>query len=129
MVLAAKCSTQSFITDPLNAETIAAWTAACFIRLKGFDKIILEGDSMGVVQNLIGEAQCWAQAGQLIDDTKRILGDCSSWQVHHVRREANTAADRLAKTALQLVEEHQWIASTPLCIQDIVMFDRQYIEQ
>jgi ribonuclease HI len=128
MVVAAKCTTQRMINDPLNAETIAAWAAACFIRLKGFDKIILEGDSMGVVQSLTGDAQCWAQAGQLIDDTKRILYDCSSWKVQHVHREANTAADRLAKTALQLVEEHQWIASTPLCIQNIVMFDRQFIE-
>jgi hypothetical protein len=92
MVIAAKCSTQLFITNPLNEETIAAWTVACFIQLKGFDKVILEGDSMGVVQSLTGEDQCWAQAGQLIDDTKRILGDCSLWKVQHVHREANTAA-------------------------------------
>jgi hypothetical protein len=42
--------------------------------------------------------------------------------------ERQTATDRLAKMALQLVEEHQWVASAPLCIQDIVMFDRQIFE-
>jgi ribonuclease HI len=106
----------------------SAWTAACFIKMKDFDKVILEGDSMGVVQSLLGEEQSWAPTGQLIDDTKRILGACSSWKVQHVHREANTAADRLAKMALQLVDGHQWINSTPLCIQDIVLFDRRMFD-
>jgi ribonuclease HI len=106
VVISGKCSTQMFITDPLIVETVAVWTAALFIRIKGFDNVILEGDSMGVVQSLQGEEQSWAQASHLIEDTKRILGACRSWKVQHVRREANTAADRLAKTALQLVKEH-----------------------
>jgi hypothetical protein len=46
-----------FITDPLIAETVAVWTTALFIRMKGFDNVILEGDSMGVVQSLQGEEQ------------------------------------------------------------------------
>ena len=110
------------------AETVAVCTAALFIRIKGFDNVILEGDSMEVVQSLQGEEQSWAQAGHLIEDTKRNLGAYRSWKVQHVRREANTAADRLAKTALQLVKEHQWVGSTPLCIQDILMSDRQLFE-
>lgn len=103
-----------------NGEVVAAM---CSIRKYIIDGelVILEGDSLGVVQSLQGEESSWASVGQLLDDVKALLGGCLSWQVLHVRREANSAADKLAKFALQLNEEHQWRVSTPLCICDIVM--------
>jgi ribonuclease HI len=126
-VIAAKCSTRSHVSDPLTAETIAVWTVARFIQHKGFNNVILEGDSLGVVNSLHDEEPNWAQAGHLIEDTKNMLSGVE-WRVHHIGREANSTVDRLAKTSLLLVEEHQLVFSTPLCIQSIVLAEKQIID-
>jgi ribonuclease HI len=126
-VVAAKCSTQSHVSDPLVAETIAVWTAARFIKYKGLDNVVLEGDSLGVVNCLQEEEPSWAPAGHFIEDTKLCLSGLA-WSVQHVGRDANSAADRLAKLALSLVEEHQWVSSIPQCIQNIVMAEKQIID-
>ncbi|XP_059450984.1 uncharacterized protein LOC132181765 [Corylus avellana] len=120
-VVAAQCSTRPYIVDPMTAEAIAVWTVALFIRSLGVENVKLEGDSLRVVRGLQGDEKCWASVGHLLDDTKLTLGSCRSWQVVHVWREANSVTDKLAKTALQLIEEHQWRGSIPLCIRDIVM--------
>jgi ribonuclease HI len=127
-VVAAKCSTQSHVSDPLIAETIAVWKATRFIKHKGFGNVILEGDSLGVVNSLQDEEQSWAQAGHLIEDTKNTLSGLA-WRIQHIGREANTAAaDKPAKMALLLVEEHQWVFSIPHCIQNIVLAEKQLID-
>jgi ribonuclease HI len=77
-----------------------------------------------VVKSLQDEEQSWAQAGHLIEDTKNTLS-CTAWRVQHIGREANAAADRLAKMALLLVKKQQWVFSTPSCIQNIVMAEKQ----
>jgi hypothetical protein len=71
-VVAAKFSTQSHVSDPLIAETIAVWTAVRFIKHKDFGNVLLEGDSLdfgnvllegdslGVVKSLYDEEQSWA---------------------------------------------------------------------
>lgn len=61
----------------------------------------------------------------MLDDVKITLGSCRSWQVLHVRREANSATDQMAKLALQLNEEHQWRVSTR--IRDIVLAEKRLI--
>jgi ribonuclease HI len=126
-VVAAICFTQRHVSDPLIAETIAVWTAARFIKHKGLDNVVFEGDSLGVMNNLLEEEPSWAQAGHFIEDTKHCLSGLT-WRVQHVGREANTAANRLAKLALSLVEEHQWVFSIPQCIQNIVLAEKQIID-
>jgi ribonuclease HI len=127
-VVAAKCCTKPHITDPLVAEIVAAWSAAQFIRHLEIDHVLVEGDSLGVIQSLGGVDRSWAPAGHLVDDAKALLNNCRCWKAMHVRREANAAADCLAKMALQLIEEHQWRNSTPLCIREIVMSEKILIE-
>ena len=73
VVVAAECSTTSHVTDPLTAETIAAWTAAQFVTQKGYGNVIFEGDSLVVVNSLQNEEPSWAPPGHLIEDTKNTL--------------------------------------------------------
>jgi ribonuclease HI len=124
-VIAAKCSTHTHVSDPVTAEIIAAWTAARFIVQQGYGNVILEGDALGVVQSLQSEDLCWAPAGHLLEDIKSILSG-TAWRVQHIGREGNAAADRLAKMALLLVEEHQWMLSTPYCLRNIVLAEQQF---
>lgn len=128
-VVAAKCCTKTHITDPLVAKTVADQSATQFIRQLEIGQVIVEGDSLGVIQSLGGKDSSQVPVGHLIDDAKALLNNCRCQKAMHVHRKANAAADCLAKMALQLIEEHQWRNFTPLCIHEIVMIEKRLIEK
>lgn len=86
----------------------------------GFQNIILEGDTLDIVQILQKEYQSWSRYGNLIEDLKTLLNSLMSWRVHHVKREANTAVHRLANVALQQASKQICIVEYPTIIHDIV---------
>jgi ribonuclease HI len=109
-----------FITDPTTAEALAAWRMADICVRLGFTEVILEGDSLEVVQALNREEPSWGRYGSLINDAKRLLQQLHNWKVCHVRRKANEATHRLAKFAFSIGEERLWTKDYPLCIRAIV---------
>jgi hypothetical protein len=62
-----------FITDPSTAEALAAWRLAEICVRLGFNEVILEGDSLEVVQALNRDEPVWGQYGSLVNDAKRLL--------------------------------------------------------
>jgi hypothetical protein len=49
-VMATKCLTKPYITNPLTAEAVTAWTTATLIGQLELKDVILEGDSLSMVQ-------------------------------------------------------------------------------
>jgi hypothetical protein len=64
---------RSFVTDPSTAEALAAWRLADICVRLGFNEVILEGDSLEVVQALNRDEPVWGRYGSLINDAKRLL--------------------------------------------------------
>jgi hypothetical protein len=95
--LAAVSAWRSHVTNPATLEAIAAWKMADVYMLMGFQKVILEGDSLEVVQALQGDGSCWSKFGTLINDAKTILNNLQEWQIYHTKCLANTATHLLAK--------------------------------
>ena len=62
--------------------------------------LILEGDSLEVVQALWQEGWHRGSFGQLINDVRTLLSRDLTWQVNHVQWTANGAAHHLAKLGL-----------------------------
>ena len=106
--------------EPVIGEAMAAMVEVKFSKEREIQDVILEGDSMQVVQALQDRNPSWRTYGHIIDDTRVFLGTCRSWTVHHVKRDANRAAHGLAKGGLGLATEHQWIDELPECISAIV---------
>jgi ribonuclease HI len=127
-VMATKCLTKPYITDPLTAEAVAAWTAATLIGQLELKDVILEGDSLSVVQVLRSEERSGALFGHLMDEAKLLLQSCHTWEVQHVQRSGNEVAHQLAKLALDQNIEHMWTDSFPSCISEIVMAEKQFSE-
>lgn len=50
LVVASMCGTIPFIIDPTIAEAVAAWKAIVFYCEQGFQRLILEGDALEIVQ-------------------------------------------------------------------------------
>lgn len=71
-----------------------------FSRDLGLPSIILEGDSMQVINVLQANGPNWKNYGQMMEDAKGILGTFMSCQIHHTRRVANSVAHVLAKATV-----------------------------
>lgn len=82
--------------------------------------ILLEGDSSNVVQALKEKRPNWSRYGQMIEDAHLLLRTMGSWDIGHVKREVNAAANTLAKEASKSPIEKVWIEETPTCISHIV---------
>jgi ribonuclease HI len=122
-VIAAKSQTVFFLQDPVIAEAQAALCAVEFSRDLGLQSIILEGDSLQVVNALKDPRPNWTKYGQLVADAKGILIMLRSWQICHTNREANCAAHGLAKVAVKQIMDRVWIEDIPMCIRDIVILE------
>lgn len=123
-VVAAFSSSIPYVQDPDAAETIALWKAILFCLDRGFQSVILEGDSLHVVEALRQEGRSWQRFGQLIEDSRLMLHSLSSFEVCHVSREANQAAHLLAKNALITMEDLVWMWDCPSFIQSLVLAEQ-----
>lgn len=74
---------------------------------------MLEGDALQVVMGLWQSKEDWSQGGCLIQDARTIMNTFDVWSINRVCREANTAAHKLAKDALNLVENVYDLENVP----------------
>jgi hypothetical protein len=72
-ILAVFVASRLFITVPTTAEALAAWKMAELCVKLGFNDVLLEGDSLEVVQALCKEEYTWGRYGTLINDSKLLL--------------------------------------------------------
>lgn len=112
------------VYDTVSAEAFAALCAVEFCREVGIQDIILEGDSLLVVKALNDSNPNWLRYGQIIEDTRLVLGSLRSWNVQHVKQEANAAAHGLAKNAISISTDHIWLEEIPHCIFDVVILEQ-----
>jgi hypothetical protein len=87
--------------DPLMVEANAALLAARKATEMGFQSVIVEGDSLKVIQAIQGipEAYIWS-IDNVIFDIRSLLSKLSFWNASYVFRELNTAAHSVARWAL-----------------------------
>jgi len=64
------------VGDPTAAEATAAWYVISLCVDRGYQQVVLEGDSMTVVSALNQSLPNWSSYGQLIKDTKGRLKFC-----------------------------------------------------
>jgi hypothetical protein len=82
--------------------------------------ITLEGSVMEIVNMLWMEWQLSSWYKQLIDGANMILKGLQSLNVGYVKREANVAAYKLVKVAIQQSLEQNWVEDYSTFINDIV---------
>jgi hypothetical protein len=80
------------------AEALGAWFAVKLCCDFDISHVNLEGDSMNVVNTLKKiEPFSSSSFGHLIEDTRLWLKRLHPFTIHHVRRDANIAAHKIAK--------------------------------
>ena len=76
-----------------------------FSQQMGFSKIILEGNTLTVINQIYQVAHNLSVIGNLTDEAKMLMKNFIFCRVQHVRREANLAAHTLAREALNIKED------------------------
>jgi ribonuclease HI len=121
ILLAARSFAKTLVVEPVAAEGLAAFYAVEFSRDMCFNDIILEGDALQIVAAVQTDSQHWSRFGHIVDGIKLGLSQLRSWQINHVKRDANSAAHVLAREAIKNVIDRVWVEETPNCIYGIVL--------
>jgi ribonuclease HI len=96
------------------AETIAALHAVMWSIEQGFKRVVFEGDSLQVVNEVNSIHPCDSLYGHLIEDIKTGIQTLDVAIFSHVKREANSAAHELAVDArTHVIDTIRWTTIPP----------------
>ena len=105
------------------AEALACSRAVAFARELSLFSVIVEGDSMLVVQAVTNKRENLTLFGHVV---KEIHGLCSSFtriSFQHVRREGNKLAHALARRAVLSADIVVWVEELPTDLEDVFQMD------
>ncbi|KAF5465218.1 hypothetical protein F2P56_015245 [Juglans regia] len=86
----------------------------------GFQRIILEGDALNVVDGIKNGAQGWDNSSMLISDARSLLNQLQQWTIAHIQRRFNSVAHTLARSALSIADSMFDIEEVPHCISHLL---------
>ena len=104
-------------------EALACRRAVVFARELSLFSVIVEGDSMRVMQAASNKRQNLTLFGHVI---KEIHDSCSSFTMisfQHVRREGNKLAHALARRAILSADTVVWVEELPIDLEDVFQMD------
>jgi len=113
-------STMPFICDREVAEAMAAWQAFMFCEELGVHRVVVEGDSLNVINAINSHEDCWRSCRNLVEAIQEKLVQNLEWLVNFTRREANIVAHCLAKHVLEIHHEVAWKEMCPPFLQTLV---------
>ena len=89
----------------------------------GLKNIIVEGDSLVVVQALNGIIAPAISIQKVIEGITWCLKRLDTWKISHSRRSSNTTAHLMAKEASSILENVIWVEDTPPPIANQLLYD------
>ena len=89
----------------------------------GLKNIIIEGDSLAVVQALNGIITPTISIQKVIEGITWCLKRFYTWKISHSRRSSNTTAHLMAKEASSILENVIWVEDTPPPIANQLLYD------
>lgn len=109
--------------SPRSAEALAFREALVLAANKGFSSIIVEGDSLEVVQALTQDGKTFSDCGSILSDCLELLPLFSSCSFKYVKRSCNRVAHSLAKKSLLGVRSETWGGPVPHFLSNLVLSD------
>ncbi|CAL9014261.1 unnamed protein product [Prunus brigantina] len=90
---------------------------------RGWEQIVIEGDSKLVIDSILGKANPPWCIQQIIQDIWALSSSAASIRFQHVFREANFTADAVAKLGHGLSNQVLWEHGLPLSVRTPFYFD------
>lgn len=114
----------------LSAECYAALFALSTAHSLGLSSVVLEGDSLEVINllaNLDGVA-LWS-ISSLIHDCLLLSSSCFIFTLSHIKHCANSVADMLAKHEAMSSFQETWHSIPPYWLRNTLYFENIALEQ
>ncbi|KAL4324280.1 hypothetical protein GQ457_11G002870 [Hibiscus cannabinus] len=114
-----------------SVETVEACAFATGIRMaieKGWENVVVEGDSMSIINRLKDPGQDLSVEASFLVDTKAALQTHPGVMVQHVARDANRAAHYLAHFRFTAMSDFHFDVIMPDAISNIVISDAIFSE-
>lgn len=127
-LLFSACMPQSNAMTASQAEAIALWKTMKLCEDLQVGEAELEGDALSIVKAVNRKDESWEWGGQIIEDIRGMLNNRPQWTVSHTRREANKAADYLAKFALNIEEDLVWMEDGPEGLYSLILQEKIVID-
>ena len=86
------CEVKDNVSEPTKAEAFGAWKIVKVVTQLDLGNIILEGDSLIIVQALTKEDDYWSLYGQVVNDARAKLKSFYEWEVNYVSRVARSCS-------------------------------------
>ncbi|KAL5827457.1 hypothetical protein ACOSQ4_019254 [Xanthoceras sorbifolium] len=120
-VLAAGAQPLQFCVSPLVAEAMAILRGIQFASEMGISPIMVESDSLSVINIITSHAFPLSDVGVVISDIYRSIEALNDFKIIFASRQANSVAHGLAKLALSLSDASFWLEDYPPCIENLVL--------
>ena len=103
-------------------EALAMSRAVSFAKELSIHQMVIEGDSLRVIQAINGTRPVRTMYGHVIDDI-RFLSSSISCSFLHVKRKVNRLAHALARQAVSSADTDVWLEDLPPDLDDVFQFD------
>ena len=90
---------------------------------RGFQNIIVESDSLQIVQALCSSSPDLSSFGLIVKDSREIASAITGVSFTHIRRQANEVAHKLACFNLSSITPALWFEEPPYIILDVLFED------
>ena len=100
-------------------EALAACRAICFAQELSLHNVVIEGDSLKVIQAIIDTSLVQTLYGHIIDEI-RLLSSSFICNFLHVNRKGNKLAHALARRTILSDDTDVWIEELPRDLEDVV---------
>ncbi|XVF64343.1 hypothetical protein PTKIN_Ptkin09bG0161900 [Pterospermum kingtungense] len=110
-------------------EALAVVTALEFARDIGFQQIILEGDSVGIINQLSSTCQDLSYIEVVLAKGRAFSNQFVSCLFVHTRRKGNIVAHALAQFEVTQSDVKIWVEESPFFIQDVDNADLNHLNK
>ncbi|KAF5468578.1 hypothetical protein F2P56_012721 [Juglans regia] len=86
------CGSDASLCNLVVVELQALWRALKLCAELQWNKVIFEGDAVGIIHVVNRKDCCWEWHGQVVDDIKLILQNRSNWSIQYTNRKYNRVA-------------------------------------
>ncbi|XP_075661638.1 uncharacterized protein LOC142631378 [Castanea sativa] len=122
-IMGALCRRLEFPLGALEVEAMAVEEGVQFARDLCLNQIVVESDSLGVVNSFCHPDLCQSSIRKVVEGARLGLRCFEAWEVTHTRRGCNTAAHILARNANFVNNSVIWVEDIPPMIVDQVIKD------
>ena len=113
------------LMEPALAEAMSLREALSWLKTCSFPSIILELDSLLVVQAIHSSATDRSFFGHVIADCKLLISEINVIKISFVKRSANQVTHCLAKASVFWSEYKKWLIEPPSFVINVLNFDLQ----